>query len=74
MTKYEGYPNFDPSERYFNKNYWERPSTKLFMTCDIKLLKLILALIITWHGKKVFRNQAVWQLKEVEVSELYYIK
>ena len=34
MTKYEGYPNSDPFRRYFNKNYWERPSTNLFMTCD----------------------------------------
>ena len=28
MTKYEGYLNFDLFRRYFNKNYWERPSTK----------------------------------------------
>ena len=26
MMKYEGYPNFDPFRRYFDKNYWERPS------------------------------------------------
>ena len=40
--------------RYFNKNYWERPSIKLFMTCDIKLLKPVLAHIVTRHGKKSF--------------------
>ena len=39
--------------RYFNKNYWERLSIKLFMTCNIKPLKLILAQIITQHGKKL---------------------
>ena len=56
MTKYEDYPNFDPFGRYYNKNYWERPSTKLIMTCHIKLLKPILAQIVTWHGKNIFQN------------------
>ena len=56
MMKYEGYPNFDPFRRYFNKNYWERPSTKLFMTFDIKLLKPVLAELVTWHDKEVFQN------------------
>ena len=39
-----------------SKNYWERPSAKLFMTCNINLLKPVLAQIITWHSNKVFRN------------------
>ena len=26
ILKYEVYPKFDPFRRYFNKNYWERPS------------------------------------------------
>ena len=42
----------DPFGRYFN--YWERPSTKLFMTCNIKPPKPILAQIVTWHSKEVF--------------------
>ena len=54
MMKYEGYPNFDPFTRYLNEIYWERPITKLFMTCDIKLLKPVLAQIVTQHCKKVF--------------------
>ena len=53
MTNYEGYPNFDPFGRYFNKNYWERPSTKL-LTCNLKTLKPILAQIVTQHSKKSF--------------------
>ena len=56
MIKYEGYPNFDPFGRYFNKNYWERASTKLFMTYDINPLKSILAQIVTQHGKIVFQT------------------
>ena len=27
----EGYPNFDPFGRYFNKNYWERPRFTLLV-------------------------------------------
>ena len=52
MTKYEGYPNFDPFRRYFNKNHWERPSIwQLIMTCDITPLEpQILAQIVTRHG------------------------
>ena len=79
MRKYKGYPNFDTFRRYFNKNYWKRLSTKLYMTCNIKPLKPILAKIVPQHGKKSFlkshfssfANQAAWQLMEVEVSELY---
>ena len=26
ITKYEGYSNFDPFRRYFNKNHWVRPT------------------------------------------------
>ena len=48
MTKDEGYPNFDS----FNKNFWERPSTNLFMTCDIKPLKPILAQIVMLAQQK----------------------
>ena len=46
MTKYKGYPNFDPFRRYFIKNYWERPSIQLIMTCDIKPLEQFLAQIV----------------------------
>ena len=52
--KYEAYPNFDPFRRYFNKNCWERPSTKLYMTCNIKPLKPILVQIVMRHSKNVF--------------------
>ena len=55
MTKYEGYLNSDPFRRYFNKNYWDRPSKKLFITYDRKPLKPILAHIVMQHGKKVFQ-------------------
>ena len=54
MTKYDGFPNFDPFRRYFSKKYWERLSKKLFLTCDIKLLKQVLAQIVTRHNKKNF--------------------
>ena len=42
--------------RYSNKNYSERPSAKLFMACNIKPLKLVLAQVVKQHGKKVSRN------------------
>ena len=67
MTKYEGYPNFDPFRRYFGKNYWERPSTKLFTSCDIKLLKPVLAQIVARHGKKDSRNLVIVVLESSRV-------
>ena len=41
-------------KRYFNKTYCERPSTKLFMTCNIKLLKPVLVQIVAQHSKRAF--------------------
>ena len=67
MTKSEGYPNFDPFRRYFGKSYWESPSTKLFIICDIKLLKPVLAQIVARHGKKDSRNLVIVVLESSRV-------
>ena len=68
MKKNELYPNFDPFRKYFNKNYWEKPSISLIMTCYIKPLKPFLTQIVTRYSKEVFWNLILVVLQSSSIA------